>query len=543
MKKSISISLARIFYRGQSIGRDIKIEIKIFERRFQIEKRILMGEIKEIHQHLNTFNFDKDTVDSEVAITVTEKDLLFSDSNTIKTSIHIDTTSKEIQEFAFIVKVGERRSLWKRILWGSREAIFEVYLEAKVQDEAIVIKKYSYRSVNEDEDYNRYDDLIGEIVDYWNEEFSKEADTPPEFLDPNLVKAIMYQETRVGHDERKNGFVDVMQVGYPGDPALPTLRGEFPEYWIHNGKEIPLKYDARIESVRDSIMWGVRWLYHKAQEIKISDGRRHWLTWKEAVSGYGPPTDEYDRDVWSIYKNGIKKERKNTIQLWSIVILVPLLAISFLSNKSSDLRSSIWNSLDTYQKTRVEDMVEDIEIEHSQVKPSLFAAVIVRDLDWWEDLKLGTWDGGRLKWLKIEEEPTEQSILSFRFIKLTGFTNPLLEVYGSTHVGNGNLYLYEIKGKTAHLIFKERAVDSYPDGRQSKEDFEKYGYYGCGEIYRGGKLAVIYEINPDRTVKVKLSGIQDVYCEDGRDDPDTFYYESSEIKVAEIPIEKQFILK
>jgi len=540
MKKLVSFNLQKITYSGQSVGRDIRIEIKFFEQYFKTEKRIQAGETKEINQNLGTFEF-KDSTTHTVEIKVVEIDSLFNDTGSVKQLIKIDAAIlNKVQVFTFSVKVRERRSWWKNLFWGGREAVFKIELEVEVKVVTPSIKEYSYRGVKGNEDYNHYDDLIMEIVDYWNNEFLRDTDPPTELLDPNLVKAMMYQESRVGYDKRNNGEINVIQVGNPGDPSLRTLRGELKEYWIHNDKQILLKYDARVLTVRDSIMWGVRWLYHKAQEIRKSDGSRNWLTWKEAVDRYGPPTEEYDRDVWSIYKNGVKKEGGTILQLWSFTLLIPFLFFSFFGHENLDLRSSILNSVDADQQA----YVDDIEIKYNNLEPSIFAAVIEYEKDWSEELKLGVWNGEQIKWIDMEEEPTEQSILHFRFLKLKGFDKPLLEVYGQTHVGHGNIYIFEIDGTKANPIFKEVAVDINPDFRYNDEMVEKYNHYYCGEIYRGDALTATYEdINSDGIMDIKLSGIQDVYCEDGKDGPGIFYSESSEIKVAEIPIEKQFILK
>ncbi|MFC1613651.1 hypothetical protein ACFL23_05025, partial [Patescibacteria group bacterium] len=151
------------------------------------------------------------------------------------------------------------------------------------------------------EDYNRFDNEIIEAVDYWNNFFVKQEYPPEKLLDYNLVKAIIYRESRVGY--QRGGEVDVMQVGNEGDPALDTLRGKLEEReWI-NGEEVKLDYQAKIEIPKDSVYWGVRWLYHKAQGITF-DEKRYWRSWKNAVLGYGPGTAEYVDYVWRVYKEG-----------------------------------------------------------------------------------------------------------------------------------------------------------------------------------------------------------------------------------------------
>src|SRR3989344_5132755 len=363
-------------------------------------------------------------------------------------------------------------------LWADNSPVLEsvklVFLEKdKNNGKDLSLAPYTYKGVNGDEDYNRYDAVIEEVVDYWNNEFLKDTDPPEKLLDPNLVKAILYQESRVGYDPNNNGEINVMQVGNEGDPSLKTLRGELVEYWIHNGEQIQLKYpDAKTESVKDGIYWGIRWLYHKAQKISEDDpNKRIWITWKEAVEKYGPPgvKKEYVKSVWSIYQNGIKKEKNgNLIKLWGVILLLGLLTAPFLNfnDKTADFRShnksssqaaaishikesitvisgNIENKEDAFKEAirtyyvserhwKIQDT--NIIVESYKNNPSLVLGVIEWDKDWWEDLRVGIIRDRSVEWLEIEKPPTEQSILSARFVEIKGFSNPIIEIYGQTHI-------------------------------------------------------------------------------------------------------------
>ena len=79
-------------------------------------------------------------------------------------------------------------------------------------------------------EYNKLDKYILSAVNYWNDFFSKQQYPPPQPLNPNLVKAIIYRESTLGYDKDNNGEIDVMQVWNPLDPAQPTLLGKTPEY-------------------------------------------------------------------------------------------------------------------------------------------------------------------------------------------------------------------------------------------------------------------------------------------------------------------------
>lgn len=200
---------------------------------------------------------------------------------------------------------------------------------------AIEVKPYIYKGVFENEDYNRYDPTIKDIVDHWNGEFLKDTDPPKELLDPDLVKAMIYVESRMGYEKRKKeyypSYPDIMQSANPKDKAIHVLHddGKWPtEYEVANEKPQKLFYpQAKADTPHESIKWGVRWLYHKAQENiqENSHWHREWRSWKEALLEYGPGTKEYQDKVWKIYTHGIDPQRN---KLWSIFL--PLLLISFL---------------------------------------------------------------------------------------------------------------------------------------------------------------------------------------------------------------------
>lgn len=392
------------------------------------------------------------------------------------------------------------------------------------------IKPYKYKGTFGNEDYNQYDSMIGEAVIFWNNEFLKDSNPPIEYLDPNLVKAMIYQESRMGYDQgaKKN----IMQIGNPGDPSLKTLRGELKEYWIHNDEKILLKYDARVETIKDSINWGVRWLYHKAQGI-TNDNKRYWVSWKEAVVKYGPPKAEYEISVWNIYKNGIKKEKNGIIHLWSmILLLIPM--ILFLGQDEAYSLNARINSQIAKEKNQE---IEGVELKYSKDK-KYFLAQIEWEKDWWENFRVGKIKNKNISWLPIDKLPGEQAILSTKFIDLDEINNPLVEVYGLTHAGHGYLHIYEIKNDSLNLLFETVAVDSNPDTRWAPENYKKYGYGTCGEIFSGGKLTSEYkDINNDGDEDLILSGTKEIICEKEYENVRQVY----EIKADSIQIEKIFL--
>lgn len=176
------------------------------------------------------------------------------------------------------------------------------------------IQKYT------DDRYNQYDDEITKVTESWNNFFLKQKHPPSTPLDPNLVKAIVYIESRMGYGSSPTGhlaFPDIMQVGNPEDPALHVLNndGKFPtEYEAYSGKVEPLSYrgEAKVSTPHESMYWGARWLYHKAQGVGPEE-KQVWFSWKEAMRGYGPGTKEYVDNVWNLYIRGTNPDGKKSL--------------------------------------------------------------------------------------------------------------------------------------------------------------------------------------------------------------------------------------
>lgn len=396
------------------------------------------------------------------------------------------------------------------------------------------LKKYTYQGVFGKEDYNQYDDLIKKAVAHWNYEFFSDTYPPIEPLDPNLVKAMLFQESRVGNDP--NGKLNIMQVGNYGDSSLDVLngKGEKKEYELRDDKiwEVDYHGEARVDEVYDSVYWGVRWLYHKAQWTDDSK-MRHWHSWQEAVSKYGPPKEEYVNNIWNIYKQGIKKEKNATIYLWSIILFILL---SLFSSKSQAY------SLDTRINDKIikeqNQEITGVELTYSKDK-KYFLAQVEREKDWWEDLRVGKIEDESISWLPIEKSPGEQAILSTKFIDSEGFANPLVEVYGLTHAAHGHLYVYEIKGDTLRLLLETSAVDYNPDIAWSPDNYDKYGYGMCGEVFSDGKLLSNFkDYNNDGILDVVLLGTEKIVCE-------SEYLEGEKSDIIEVnsqSVEKVFLL-
>ncbi len=354
------------------------------------------------------------------------------------------------------------------------------------------LKQYNYKGLNGEENYNRYDAQIIEAVAFWNKEFFSQDCPPDEPLDPNLIKAMIFQESRVGYDEKNNGNINVMQVGNSGDPSLKVLNNqtENPENEMINGKLWKVDYEgmAKVENIYDSIYWGVRWLYHRAQKIR-DDGGRYWFSWKDAANRYGHGTNEYINNIWKIYTEGVDERVQPTIKLWAISFLFIIsLSAFFLSNNifaSQSIESAI---LDTINDPHEKDYIQNVQVSYYKNNNPLFLTIIATQKDWSERFEIGNYINEKVGWIKISEYPTEQSILSAKFLDLVGFNNPIVEVYGQTHAGHGSYYFYEIKDGEANLLLNTQAVDINSDTRWAPDNMKKYGYGSCGEVFFRRKI-------------------------------------------------------
>ena len=123
----------KIKYSGDSIGRDIRVEIKILGKFLRVDKRIEPGTTAEIDREVGRFETDRGLFQAEVFITVIEKDFLFNDVGNTNGSVKINTTLSKPQQFVFEAQVKETRSIFGKF-WGTKTTVFEIMLEVEVSD-------------------------------------------------------------------------------------------------------------------------------------------------------------------------------------------------------------------------------------------------------------------------------------------------------------------------------------------------------------------------------------------------------------------------
>jgi len=91
MLKFVQLKLSKIKYGGDSIGRDIRVEIEVLGKLLHIDKRIKTGTTVEINREVGRFETDRGLFQTDVLITVIERDLLFNDVGNTKDNIKVNT--------------------------------------------------------------------------------------------------------------------------------------------------------------------------------------------------------------------------------------------------------------------------------------------------------------------------------------------------------------------------------------------------------------------------------------------------------------------
>ena len=176
--------------------------------------------------------------------------------------------------------------------------------------------------VNNGEDWDRYDTYILAWTNYWNESLK---DIPNSKVDPEIVKAMVAQESLMGTLDRNNGTRDIMQALDDDNPVLYILSkrrfkddglsdGEFEEHkmeatgrygmpkegypFLNSIASSDGSYDETAITPRMSAVAGIRYLSYT---IASNDGDT--LEGVKRYNGHGD--SEYVWHVYEKYKRGI----------------------------------------------------------------------------------------------------------------------------------------------------------------------------------------------------------------------------------------------
>ena len=153
--------------------------------------------------------------------------------------------------------------------------------------------------------------------------------------------------------------------------------------------------------------------------------------------------------------------------------------------------------------------LERVELSRFEEDADLYVALFDWQARWWGDFVVFCAADGELRWTAVvseEDEPAANYGVSARGFRLPGFPDPLVEVFWSSHMGNGSLYLYEVRDRSLHLLLETTAVDNH------------WGGDGC--IFRGGTLSASYQdVDGDGLSDLTLSGFMDRLTLDADGDP------------------------
>ena len=181
--------------------------------------------------------------------------------------------------------------------------------------------------------------------------------------------------------------------------------------------------------------------------------------------------------------------------LVSLALLTPLAFIPFRPHPPSEVIRT-WCSRDLAEPL---SRVEAFPIPgHSD----RFVAICDYQREWNGFFGVYHISGNHVQWqAQIDAEPDEQSIDSVRSLLLPGFKLPIVEVFGMTHRGNGNLYLYELKDRQLRLLLTTKAVEG------------NAGLF----MFQGGRLTPEYrDLNGDGYADLILEGIEEEWDEKGK---------------------------
>lgn len=149
------------------------------------------------------------------------------------------------------------------------------------------------------------------------------------------------------------------------------------------------------------------------------------------------------------------------------------------------------------------------------VKKAIIAVHIEDRVNWWGNMEVYHHTGDHIDWVAtLPEEYTENCghyLISCSWVYLNTLETYALEVFDSTHLGNGSLWLFALEGSKLRLLLHTWAVDSYnenvdvfpPIKGKPLRDGNRLDQKGT--VILNGRLNAQYNAGGDRQ-KVILTG-------------------------------------
>jgi hypothetical protein len=141
--------------------------------------------------------------------------------------------------------------------------------------------------------------------------------------------------------------------------------------------------------------------------------------------------------------------------------LIPAIALLLGCGPISDLqRDRVEVAIRQWNLTLDPEPLSRVEVISIPGSSLLCAAIIDYLREWSGTFGVYHVSDGVVDWQAgVKEEPVEQSIHRIRCFKWRALQGPVIEVLGITHMGNGYLYLYELRGRQLELLLRTPAVD------------------------------------------------------------------------------------
>jgi len=176
-------------------------------------------------------------------------------------------------------------------------------------------------------------------------------------------------------------------------------------------------------------------------------------------------------------------------QLIATVILLgvpqPLLADNNPYAEEEWLREGVLREIEKFQRTTFAPHPEHKEI---------LAVSAERAVSWWGILRVIHCTGDKIDWTASLPPAYQKNaghyVLSLQWRYLDRLQLWVLEVFDSTHMGHGSLWLFALEDHELRVLLQTQAVDSHHEHAQRGQPLTE----PASEVFRDGRLSVDYRV-------------------------------------------------
>lgn len=142
-----------------------------------------------------------------------------------------------------------------------------------------------------------------------------------------------------------------------------------------------------------------------------------------------------------------------------------------------------------------------VEVVTVPGESNVFVALFDTEPKWFGRFACFAVSDGAVTWVAdIDQEPDAPAMESVAALRLPGFDHPIVEILSCTHMGNGSVYVYELRSRRLRLLLETRAVDWHS---------------ADGTVFRGGILNRSYsDVDGDGISDIVLEGLEDSVAND-----------------------------